>query len=200
MPVNLTCGIWLSRKLVTAIVEYIDFVFKSSPEDFSRLFTDAMPIPTAVEARVRKDICAGRKEYLFGFPNGVNKILGLVLRDPRDVPVILLLINLLILVCPCIYLVASTRSHLLGGVYLIVNNICFLQRYLVALLHVSEHKPIFNEGQIQWLWSCNLSFARLLCSGLDMDVLSNAASLTQGSEMDTDSPASMFFSLAPDNA
>lgn len=106
-----------------------------------------MSIPDSLLARVERDVRAVRNEYLFDIPVRARKELVGLLIDPKDIPLALLLSNIVVLVLPCAFLVASSGSHILGGLFLLVNYVIFLQRFLVALLHVSEHKPAFREGQ-----------------------------------------------------
>ena len=70
-----------------------------------------------------------------------------MLNDPRDMPVALLLANILLTVLPGVCIVAGARSHLLAAAFLVGNYVLFLQRFLVALLHVTEHRRLFKKGK-----------------------------------------------------
>lgn len=105
-----------------------------------------MPIPPSVRAKVLEDQSAIRKEYIFDIPKALKEQLRNLLKDSRDLPVAILLCNILILVPTAVYFVSRAHSHLLGASFLLINYGFFLQRYLVALLHVTEHRQIFRNG------------------------------------------------------
>lgn len=118
-----------------------------------------MAVPEALKAAVESDLNAKRREYLFRLPRRVEAWLQGLLQDPRDLPVALLLANILLTTVPLAACVAVSNSHLLGALYLIGNDALYLQRYLVALLHVSEHRELFRKGDPR-----AFPFQRCLCS------------------------------------
>lgn len=99
-------------------------------------------------AAVEKDILAKRREFVFKLPNWVETQLLKVLVDSRDLPVARLLVNIVVTVVPAAFCVAYWPSHLLGALYCACNYVVFLQRFLVALLHVTEHRRLFRKGEL----------------------------------------------------
>lgn len=98
-----------------------------------------------VEAAVRKDLTADRNEFAFRMPP-VERWLGHAVCDQRDIPVLRVWLNIMTITVPSAVTVYATASHLWGLAYLILNYALFLQRFLVALLHVSEHRRLFKKG------------------------------------------------------
>jgi hypothetical protein len=94
------------------------------------------------------DLEAKRGEYVFRFPHAIEKQLLGLLNDPRDLPIVILLLNILLTVVPAAAVVLYFESHLMGCTFLVINYAVYLQRYLVALLHVTEHKCLFKKGQL----------------------------------------------------
>lgn len=78
-----------------------------------------------------QDLQAARQEYIFTLPSSCLTSLASsgLLRDKRDVPLLLLLINILATAVPAAVLlhVLSIKSHLLGLAYLLANYALFLQ-------------------------------------------------------------------------
>ena len=107
-----------------------------------------MPIPSLLQLHIEKDLTAIRREYLFGVPSSWRKrILG-TLREPRDLPVAILLVNNVLLIVPAACFVIKAKSHWVGLSVLVLNYVVFLQRFLVALLHISEHRQLFSKGEL----------------------------------------------------
>ncbi len=101
-----------------------------------------------LQSGVRADLKAVREECVFHFPHALENFLLSLLNDPRDLPVAILLLNVLLTSVPGAFIVLYWRSHLLGAGFLACNFALYLQRYLVALLHVTEHRPLFKKGMI----------------------------------------------------
>ena len=108
-----------------------------------------MPVPSILQKYIDEESRASRKEYLFNLPAPWRNGLQSTLKDPRDLPVATLLVNIVLLLLPATYLVIKSDSHVVGAVILVLNYLTFLQRFLVALLHVSEHRSIFSKGKLQ---------------------------------------------------
>lgn len=75
-----------------------------------------------------------------------------MLADPRDEPLLYLLLNVLSTTVPAAGAVfwlttAVSRpfNHIIGAVYLAVNYCTFLQRFLLGL-HCSAHRPLFRPS------------------------------------------------------
>ena len=95
----------------------------------------------------QQDLDAKRKEYLLLPPPWARPLVLRTLADERDAPVAYLFLNITGLVVPAALLVfLAPRSHLLGAAYLAANYGLFITRFLVALLHVSEHRRLFRPG------------------------------------------------------
>ena len=97
-------------------------------------------------AAVSKDIDARRREFVFRLPT-VERWLAPKLCDQRDRPVLHVLANVLLITVPSAAAVFAVSGHLFGLGYLILNYVLLLQRFLVALLHISEHRRLFVPGQ-----------------------------------------------------
>jgi hypothetical protein len=96
------------------------------------------------------DLAAKRREYILPPPGWARSTLGSLLNDPRDEPVAYLFLNILTLAVPAgISLFFMPQSHILGAIYLTTNYVVFITRFLVALLHVTEHRRLFKPGDPQ---------------------------------------------------
>lgn len=109
------------------------------------------PVNTVVDACGKAaalvDLNGKRREYIVKPPKWATCTLKCLLNDPRDEPVAYLLLNILTLAVPAaatLFLVPP--SHVLGAIYLTVNYAVFITRFLVALLHVTEHRRLFKPG------------------------------------------------------
>lgn len=78
---------------------------------------------------VDQDLTAVRKEYLFSLPSSCLDGLAGLLKDPRDVPLALAFMNMLVLALPAAVLlhVFRVQSHAVGLAYFLVNYALFLQ-------------------------------------------------------------------------
>ena len=95
------------------------------------------------------DIRAARKEYLFPLPAWAARLVVGNLKDPRDEPVAILYFNVILTAVPIASaLYAAPASHVFGALYLVCLYALFLTRFLVALLHVTDHKPLFRKGEL----------------------------------------------------
>ena len=95
------------------------------------------------------DIRAARKECVFSLPAWAARLVVSNLKDPRDEPVAILYFNVVLTTVPIASaLYASPASHLFGALYLVSLYAVFLTRFLVALLHVTDHKPLFRKGEL----------------------------------------------------
>lgn len=98
-------------------------------------------------AAAQKDLTAGRKEFVLLPPAWARKAILCTLRDDRDAPVAYLCVNILAIAVPlAVAVFLLPASHVLGAAYLASNYGLFLARFLVALLHVSEHRRLFKPG------------------------------------------------------
>lgn len=99
------------------------------------------------------DVAADRREYRFELPQWVTEMIISNLRDARDVHVATLYFNVIAVVGPAvIMLYLAPACHLYGAVYLGCLYGFFLTRFLVALLHVTEHRPLFKTGMLAQPW------------------------------------------------
>lgn len=95
------------------------------------------------------DIRAARKEFVFPLPAWAARLVVSNLKDPRDEPVAVLYFNVVLTTVPMASaLYAAPASHLFGALYLFSLYAIFLTRFLVALLHVTDHKPLFRKGEL----------------------------------------------------
>ena len=103
-------------------------------------------IHAEISQHVRSDLAAQRREPAFSVPLLTDR-LARWLRDSRDGPIAELFVNLLLVTAPSAVLVFCCRpSHLVGALHLGITYAVFLERYLVALLHVTEHRQLFLPG------------------------------------------------------
>lgn len=81
---------------------------------------------------VDQDLTAVRKEYLFSLPSSCLDGLAGLLKDPRDVPLALAFMNMLVLALPAAVLlhVFRVQSHAVGLAYVLLNYALFLQVWL----------------------------------------------------------------------
>ena len=94
------------------------------------------------------DIRAARKECIFPLPAWVARAIVSNLRDVRDEPVAILYFNVILTAIPTASaMYAAPASHCFGALYLVCLYALFLTRFLVALLHVTDHKPLFRKGK-----------------------------------------------------
>ena len=104
-------------------------------------------VTDVIEAAVRKDLHAKRREYLFTPPRWLQRHLLPALQDSRDEPVALLLMNILLVTVPsALLLLLGPQRHWLGLIHVAVNYILLFPRFVVALLHVTEHRRLFKAG------------------------------------------------------
>ena len=100
-----------------------------------------------IEAAVSRDLYAKRREYLFTPPRWLQRHFLPALQDSRDEPVALLLVNILLITVPsAILLLLGPQKHWLGLIHVAVNYILLFPRFVVALLHVTEHRRLFKAG------------------------------------------------------
>ena len=100
-----------------------------------------------LKAGVNADLDARREEFVFGIPRAFEDGLKELLNDPRDLPVALLLLNIVCTAIPGAVIVLYWGSHAAGAIFLACNYVLYLQRFLVALLHVAEHRNLFRKGE-----------------------------------------------------
>lgn len=89
------------------------------------------PFQNKATQAANEDVQAQRREYVFTFPSSlVTSVTGSgLLRDKRDMPLLLLLINVLATTVPAAAMLHACKvySHLLGLLYLVVNYALYLQ-------------------------------------------------------------------------
>ena len=94
------------------------------------------------------DLEAKRREYIITPPAWARVTVRSLINDPRDEAVAYLFLNILTLAVPAgIAIFFMPQSHFLGAVYLTINYSIFITRFLVALLHVTEHRRLFKPGE-----------------------------------------------------
>jgi hypothetical protein len=89
------------------------------------------PFQNKATQAANEDVQAQRREYVFTFPTSlVTRLSGSgLLRDKRDLPLLLLLINVLATTVPAAVALHACKadSHLLGLLYLVANCALYLQ-------------------------------------------------------------------------
>ena len=111
----------------------LDYTQGKSPDDLACLLAE-------------RDVNAQRGEYLFALPSYLTQRLSAVLADKRDLPAALLLVNVMLTTLPvAVAMVIFCHSHFIGLLYLLVNYVCYLQRFMLTL-HFTQHRRLFNRG------------------------------------------------------
>lgn len=96
-----------------------------------------------------KDLNAIRKEFAFPLPKKLCTWLEEGLSDKRDLAVASAMLNILVTVPPgAAILYCLKQSNLLGFLYFVMVQTVFLQRFLVAVLHTTEHRRLFKSGEL----------------------------------------------------
>lgn len=102
-----------------------------------------------IEAAVTRDLTAKRREYLFTPPRWLQRCCLPALQDSRDEPVALLLCNIILVTFPsALVVLLGPQRHWLGLIHVAVNYILLFPRFVVALLHVTEHRRLFRSGMV----------------------------------------------------
>jgi hypothetical protein len=101
-------------------------------------------------AAASQDAAAQRREFLFGPPATWRPVLRSILCDPRDEPLLYLLLNVccttafgaatLFWITPSL---PSAWGHILCAAHVTASYAAFLQRFLLGL-HYSAHRPLFR--------------------------------------------------------
>jgi hypothetical protein len=96
--------------------------------------------------QVNKDQHGKRHEFIINFSFLDPYIIPLI-NDGRDKIMVYLILNILLITVPLATLVFLVKpfSTLLAIVYLVINYVCFLQRFIL-MLHFSEHKRLFKRN------------------------------------------------------
>ncbi|KAL4446747.1 hypothetical protein ABPG77_007991 [Micractinium sp. CCAP 211/92] len=116
------------------------------------------PAAARLRAAAAADAAAPRADFLWAPPSWLHRPLASLLDDPRDLPILFLLLNVLLTTVPAaIALFAlfppATRPlpHWLGAAYLLASFAAYLARFMLSL-HYSQHRRLFRKG----LWPLNL--------------------------------------------
>lgn len=112
------------------------------------------PEAAKLRAAAAADAAAARREYLLAPPACLHKPLSRLLSDPRDLPILFLLINVCLTTAPaaaalflCFPAAARPLPHWLGASYLAASYAAYLGRFMLSL-HYSEHRPLFRAGAL----------------------------------------------------
>jgi hypothetical protein len=90
---------------------------------------------------------ATRREYDFLPPRWLRRWIFSRLDDARDEPVACLLLEIMVTTVPAaLGVFLAPPSHALGAAYLALNYFMLFPRFVVALLHVTEHRKLFKNG------------------------------------------------------
>jgi len=92
-----------------------------------------------------KDIGAIRKETLIRLPKGIEDYcVKTFMKDPRDVIMISLILNILFSVVPLTILLYLYPSHMLGLGVCVFKFLMWMQRFIL-MMHYSEHRQMFKK-------------------------------------------------------
>lgn len=96
---------------------------------------------------ILKDVEAKRREYDFSPPRWLREWVLRRLLDDRDAPVAFLLFEILMTSVPAaVGVFLAPASQALGAAYMACNYFLLFPRFVVALLHVTEHRRLFRAG------------------------------------------------------
>jgi hypothetical protein len=92
-----------------------------------------------------KDIGALRKETLIRLPKDIEDYcVKTFMKDPRDVIMISLILNILFSVVPLTILLYLYPSHMLGLGVCVFKFLMWMQRFIL-MMHYSEHRQMFKK-------------------------------------------------------
>ena len=98
---------------------------------------------------MQNDLVGARREFLFRPPQWLQRLIIPAVADKRDVPVAFLLSNILLLTLPAAAAVfLAPESNLLGAAYIVANYVLLFPRFVVSLLHITEHRRLFKSGMM----------------------------------------------------
>lgn len=111
------------------------------------------PAAARLRAAAAADAAAPRADFLWAPPRWLHRPLASLLEDPRDLPILFLLLNVLLTTVPAaVALFAlfppATRPlpHWLGAAYLLASFAAYLARFMLSL-HYSQHRRLFRKGE-----------------------------------------------------
>mmetsp|Transcript_126889 Transcript_126889/g.353321 ORF Transcript_126889/g.353321 Transcript_126889/m.353321 type:complete len:383 (-) Transcript_126889:299-1447(-) len=103
---------------------------------------------------VNTDLKAARNEYHFRTPLIVTALSSL-LKDPRDVPMLCLMLNIVQVVVPGLVLLYGINMYVpqlpllvrnLAGLLYVVSNVLLFQERFTLMLHFASHRAIFHTS------------------------------------------------------
>jgi fatty acid desaturase len=100
------------------------------------------------------DLNSDRNEYHFRTPFFSDYFMPM-LKDPRDWPMIHLMLNIVMVMAPSLLLVyavhiwecSALTRNLLGAVHVLVLGVGFLERFML-MMHYSSHRSLFKNPQL----------------------------------------------------
>jgi len=103
------------------------------------------------------DLNSDRNEYHFRTPFFSDYFMPM-LKDPRDWPMIHLMLNIVMVMAPSLLLVyavhiwecSALTRNLLGAVHVLVLGVGFLERFML-MMHYSSHRSLFKNPQLNGL-------------------------------------------------
>lgn len=115
------------------------------------------PAAARLRAAAAADAAAPRADFLWAPPCWLHKPLSSLLEDPRDLPILFLLLNVLLTTVPAAAALfalfppaARPLPHWLGAGYLAASFGAYLARFMLSL-HYSQHRRLFRDS----LWPLN---------------------------------------------
>lgn len=146
-----------------------------------------------------QDARACRKEYILPFPRVMMPWVQSRLTDDRDLPVACAVFNILVTVpAAATLLFFSQHSAIRGILYFALVQGIFLQRYLVAVLHTTEHRRLFKPGAPRGLCTNFPCMLKLDCWTLvKYDVNADADCRFGFTKCTAQVSAGAFFRIAP---
>lgn len=111
------------------------------------------PAAARLRAAAAADAAAPRADFLWAPPCWLHKPLASLLEDPRDLPILFLLLNVLLTTAPAAAALfalfppaARPLPHWLGAAYLLASFAAYLARFMLSL-HYSQHRRLFRRGE-----------------------------------------------------
>lgn len=111
------------------------------------------PAAARLRAAAAADAAAPRADFLWAPPCWLHKPLSSLLEDPRDLPILFLLLNVLLTTVPAAAALfalfppaARPLPHWLGAAYLAASFGAYLARFMLSL-HYSQHRRLFRDSE-----------------------------------------------------
>ena len=90
------------------------------------------------------DLRAERREFYFAPPAWLRPWMLRSIKDPRDAPMLYMLLDVAAVTLPCAALAFASRSHCVGACYWLANTLMFQERFILGM-HYYAHRGLFKD-------------------------------------------------------